>query len=70
MVQVSLRPVVWGLAAQMALGAVVLKTKEGREGFAWLGRQVEIFLDYVIAGVVFVFGDNYKDFFFALKVSP
>ncbi|PVD31673.1 hypothetical protein C0Q70_07091 [Pomacea canaliculata] len=69
-VQVSLRPVVWGLAAQMALGAVVLKTKEGREGFAWLGRQVEIFLDYVIAGVVFVFGDNYKDFFFALKLMP
>ncbi|KAK7474511.1 hypothetical protein BaRGS_00034265, partial [Batillaria attramentaria] len=67
---ISLRPVVWGVGAQLCVGVVVLKTAAGRDAFEWLGHQVELFLDYVTAGVLFVFGEKYKDFFFAFKLMP
>ena len=36
--------------------------------FKWLGDRVTEFLEYTVAGIVFVFGDKYYDHFFAMKV--
>ncbi|GFR82757.1 sodium/nucleoside cotransporter [Elysia marginata] len=54
--QVNWRPVIWGLALQMCLGLLTLRTGPGRECFQYLGKQMEDFLDHVLAGVLFVFG--------------
>ncbi|XP_078338478.1 sodium/nucleoside cotransporter 2-like isoform X2 [Crassostrea virginica] len=64
------RPVVWGLTLQFLLGLFVLRTNVGQQTFSFLGKQVEHFLSHVIAGVEFVFGDNYKDFEFVFKLMP
>ena len=66
--QIDPRPVVWGLTLQFLLGLFVLRTNVGQQTFSFLGKQVEHFLSHVIAGVEFVFGDNYKDFEFVFKV--
>ncbi|XP_062590774.1 sodium/nucleoside cotransporter 2-like [Saccostrea cucullata] len=68
--KVDPRPVVWGLTLQFLLGLFVLRTSIGQETFSFLGKQVENFLSHVIAGVEFVFGENYKDFEFAFKLMP
>ncbi|XP_061196532.1 sodium/nucleoside cotransporter 2-like [Saccostrea echinata] len=68
--KVDPRPVVWGLTLQVLLGLFVLRTSIGQETFSFLGKQVENFLSHVIAGVEFVFGENYKDFEFAFKLMP
>ncbi|XP_059149682.1 uncharacterized transporter YutK-like [Physella acuta] len=68
--KVKWRPVIWGLAMQMVLGLVVLRTAVGANVFSFLGHQIEIFLSYVNAGVLFVFGDRYEDFYFAFKLMP
>lgn len=64
------RPVVWGLALQFFLGLFVLRTNVGQQTFSFLGKQVEHFLSHVVAGVEFVFGENYMDFEFAFKLMP
>eukprot|EP00105_Crassostrea_gigas_P038355 XP_019922503.1 PREDICTED: solute carrier family 28 member 3-like [Crassostrea gigas] len=64
------RPVVWGLTLQFLLGLFVLRTNVGQQTFSFLGKQVEHFLSHVIAGVEFVFGENYVDFEFAFKLMP
>lgn len=64
------RPVVWGLTLQFLLGLFVLRTNVGQQAFSFLGKQVEHFLSHVIAGVEFVFGENYVDFEFAFKLMP
>ena len=66
--QINWRPVVWGLALQMCLGLLTLRTGPGRESFQFLGRQMEAFLNHVMDGVLFVFGEKYEDFFFIFKV--
>lgn len=59
----------WGLTLQFLLGLFVLRTNVGQQTFSFLGKQVEHFLSHVIAGVEFVFGENYVDFEFAFKVD-
>ena len=56
------------MALQMGLGIVTLRTGPGRDCFQYIGSQMESFLDHVLAGVLFVFGDKYQDFFFIFKV--
>ncbi|RUS86784.1 hypothetical protein EGW08_005444, partial [Elysia chlorotica] len=68
--KINWRPVVWGLALQVALAVLTLRTRPGREGFRYLGQQMEHFLEHVLAGVLFVFGDKYTDFFFIFKLMP
>ncbi|XP_070204286.1 solute carrier family 28 member 3-like isoform X2 [Littorina saxatilis] len=68
--KICLRPVVWGLGAQLCLGVLVLKTTTGGAVLRWLGHQVELFLNNVTAGVSFVFGEKYEDFLFAFKLMP
>ncbi|XP_054631794.1 sodium/nucleoside cotransporter 1 [Dunckerocampus dactyliophorus] len=54
---VTWRPVFWGLGLQFCIGLFVIRTQPGLVAFQWLGRQVQIFLDYTKEGSSFVFGD-------------
>lgn len=64
------RVVVGGLAIQLTLVLLILKTTKGRQLFAWLGETFTKLLDFVDEGCVIVFGDNFRDFYFAFKVLP
>lgn len=64
------RVVVGGLAIQLALVLLILKTKKGAQTFKWLGETFTKLLDFVDEGCVIVFGDNFRDFYFAFKVLP
>ena len=64
------RPVLWGIALQLILALFILRTPVGLEMFQFLGDLVNRFLDFSDAGASFVFGENFKDFYFAFKVLP
>ncbi|XP_044876842.1 solute carrier family 28 member 3 isoform X2 [Mauremys mutica] len=68
--KVAWRPVFWGIGLQFILGLVTLRTKAGFDVFNWLGRQIQIFLEYSDDGAKFVFGEKYTDHLFAFKVLP
>ncbi|XP_064901956.1 solute carrier family 28 member 3 isoform X2 [Columba livia] len=64
------RPVFSGIAMQFLLGILVMRTSVGFDMFNWLGIQIQTFLEYADAGAKFVFGEKYRDHFFAFKVLP
>lgn len=66
--RVNWHTVFWGIALQYVFALLILRTREGYETFKWLGDRVTEFLEYTMAGVLFVFGDKYYDHFFAMKV--
>uniref|UniRef100_A0A8C5F0Z9 Solute carrier family 28 member 3 n=1 Tax=Gopherus evgoodei TaxID=1825980 RepID=A0A8C5F0Z9_9SAUR len=68
--KVAWRPVFWGIGLQFILGLVTLRTKAGFDVFNWLGRQIQIFLEYSDDGAKFVFDEKYTDHLFAFKVLP
>ncbi|XP_038124645.1 sodium/nucleoside cotransporter 1 [Cyprinodon tularosa] len=63
------RPVFWGLGIQFCIGLFVIRTQPGLVAFDWLGKQVQIFLDYTKEGSGFVFGDLINDIF-AFQALP
>jgi concentrative nucleoside transporter, CNT family len=64
------KPVLWGIALQIIFALLILRTAIGLSIFQFLGDVVTRFLDFSDAGASFVFGENFKDFFFAFKVLP
>ncbi len=64
------QPVLWGFALQLAFALIILRTAVGFRVFSWLGSGVGAFLNFSDAGALFVFGENFQDFFFAFKVLP
>jgi CNT family concentrative nucleoside transporter len=64
------RPVAVGSALQIVFALFILRTEIGRRIFDAAGRVVNRFLDFTDAGASFVFGDNFRDFYFAFKVLP
>ncbi|XP_064496961.1 solute carrier family 28 member 3 isoform X1 [Pseudopipra pipra] len=68
--RVAWRPVLSGIGMQFILGLLILRTKVGFDVFNWLGMQIQTFLEYSDTGAKFVFGEKYKDHFFAFKVLP
>ncbi|MED6236236.1 hypothetical protein ATANTOWER_006251, partial [Ataeniobius toweri] len=66
---VSWRPVVWGLGLEFCIGLFIIRTQPGLIAFDWLGRQVQIFLDYTKEGSSFVFGDLIHNIF-AFQTLP
>lgn len=58
----------WGLIIQFCLGLFILRTRAGFDAFSWIGNLARVFIDYVTAGVIFLFGKSYGDHFFAFKV--
>ncbi|MCC5627234.1 NupC/NupG family nucleoside CNT transporter [Nostoc sphaeroides CHAB 2801] len=64
------RVVAWGLGFEFALALVILKTPWGLTVFKSLGDIVSQFLAFSDVGAKFVFGENFKDHFFAFQVLP
>lgn len=64
------RVVLWGLALQLLLAAVILRTGPGQAAFVQIGRVFEALLGFVDHGSRFVFGPQYDQFYFAFKVLP
>ncbi|MGD1874013.1 MAG: NupC/NupG family nucleoside CNT transporter [Mastigocoleus sp.] len=64
------KPVLWGIALQLTLGVLILKTTPGYTAFKFLGDAVNQFLNFSDAGAKFVFGDNFEEHFVAFKVLP
>ncbi|XP_017400969.1 sodium/nucleoside cotransporter 2 isoform X1 [Cebus imitator] len=67
---VSWRAVFWGLGLQFVFGILVIRTDLGYNAFKWLGEQVQIFLNYTVAGSSFVFGDILVKDVFAFQALP
>jgi CNT family concentrative nucleoside transporter len=59
-----------GLGLQFTFAILVLKTGPGLWLFKNLGDLVVGFLNNADKGASFVFGENFKTFFFAFKVLP
>ncbi|CAF1154389.1 unnamed protein product, partial [Didymodactylos carnosus] len=51
------------------LATFVIRISVGYEFFNFLGNEVSKFINYVEAGAVFVYGENYEDHFFAFRVT-
>ncbi len=64
------RVVVGGLILQFVFAFLVLKTGPGQAVFEHLGHVFTLLLGFVDAGSEFVFGPNFRDFFFVFKVLP
>ncbi|MFN6463980.1 MAG: NupC/NupG family nucleoside CNT transporter [Nostoc sp. DedVER02] len=64
------RIVAWGLGLEFALALVILRTPWGLNVFKFLGDFVSNFLAFSDVGAKFVFGENFKDHFFAFQVLP
>ncbi|MBP1642514.1 MAG: nucleoside transporter [Acidobacteria bacterium] len=64
------RTVVVGTALQVVFALVILRTEVGRQVFDWIGTVITRFLDFTDAGASFVFGEKFKEFYFAFKVLP
>ncbi|XP_042543530.1 sodium/nucleoside cotransporter 2 [Dipodomys spectabilis] len=67
---VSWRTVFWGLGLQFVFGIVVIRTDPGFKAFQWLGEQIQIFLNYTVAGSSFVFGEELIQNVFAFQSLP
>ncbi len=64
------RIVAWGLGLEFVFALVILKTPWGLTVFKSLGDFVSQFLAFSDVGAKFVFGENFKDHFFAFQVLP
>ncbi|MFM7426236.1 MAG: NupC/NupG family nucleoside CNT transporter, partial [Elainella sp.] len=67
---INWRTVAWGFALQFLLGMFVLLIPFGFTIFNALGNLVTTFLGFSDAGAEFVFGETFRDHFFAFKVMP
>ena len=64
------RPVAMGTGLQIFFALIILKTEFGRNVFDVVGAGITRFLDFTDAGASFVFGERFKEFYFAFKVLP
>lgn len=64
------RTIAWGLGLEFLIAIFVLKTPWGLGIFKALGEAVTQFLGFAEVGAKFVFGDNFKDHFFAFQILP
>ena len=62
--------VLWGIALQLILGVLLLKSAIGLRIFQFLGSVVEEFLNFSDAGAKLVFGDGFEEHFIAFKILP
>ncbi|MFH1176590.1 MAG: NupC/NupG family nucleoside CNT transporter [Acidobacteriota bacterium] len=64
------RTVLWGIALQVLVAVLIIKTPMGFEFFRRVGGLTKHFLDFSDAGARFVFGESFTDHLFAFKVLP
>jgi CNT family concentrative nucleoside transporter len=65
---INWRTVIVGTLLQVVFAVVILKTPWGQAFFLWMSDVVTAFLDFADAGSQFIFGDDFKDHYFAFKV--
>lgn len=65
--RVRWRPILWGGLIQICFGLFILRTEAGFQAFNWAGNIAQTFINYVDAGVEFVYGPNWADHSFAFK---
>lgn len=68
--RVDLRIIVGGLCLQFLLGFLILKTEPGAFLFGYAKDLATLIIDLSDHGAKFLFGDNFKEHFFAFKVLP
>jgi CNT family concentrative nucleoside transporter len=64
------RVIIGGVGLQLLFALIILKTTPGNIAFQAVGDFFTAVLDYVDAGSLFVFGEKFRDHFFAFKVLP
>lgn len=64
------RTIAWGMGLEFVFALLILKTPGGLSVFKSLGDIISNFLAFSDEGAKFVFGENFKDHFFAFKVLP
>ena len=64
------RTVFWGVALQLILGVLILKSEIGLTVFQFLGSTISQFLDFSDQGAKLVFGDGFEEHFIAFKILP
>ena len=62
--------VLWGIALQLILGILILRSPVGLTVFQFLGSIVRQFLDFSDEGAKLVFGDGFEEHFIAFKILP
>jgi CNT family concentrative nucleoside transporter len=68
--RINWRVVIVGTLLQLLFAIVILRTALGGKVFDVVGDAVTGFLDLADRGSIFVFGENFRDHFFAFKVLP
>ncbi len=68
--KINWRLVVLGTGAQILFALIILRTSGGRAIFDGMGRVVTSFLDISDYGAIFLFGEDFREHFFAFKVLP
>ncbi len=64
------RVVIGGLLCQLVLVGLILGTSAGRDLFENLGQAFNVLLGFVDEGCALVFGDRFREFYFAFRVLP
>ena len=68
--RVDFRVVMWGTVLQFVFALVVFKFPLGKQFFLWLNDVVTALLDFTNEGSAFVFGQGFREHFFAFSVLP
>lgn len=66
----QVRVVLGGLLLQFGLALLILRTRPGQLVFDRIGKFFERLLEFVDAGSMFVFGEQFEEHAFAFKVLP
>ncbi|XP_070538754.1 solute carrier family 28 member 3-like [Ptychodera flava] len=67
---VKWRSVLWGVGLQFVFALFVLRTYFGYKLFEWIGDFMQVFLSFADHGAEFVFGENFRDHYFAFAILP
>ncbi|XP_070538776.1 solute carrier family 28 member 3-like [Ptychodera flava] len=64
------RSVFWGLGLQFLFALFILRTYFGYKLFEWIGDFMQVFLSFADHGAEFVFGEDFRDHYFAFVILP
>ncbi len=64
------QPVLWGIALQLILGILIIRTQPGFIAFQFFGEVMQQLLNFSDAGAKFVFGEKFQEQFVAFKILP
>eukprot|EP01134_Creolimax_fragrantissima_P000099 CFRG0099T1 len=59
-----------GMALQFIFGVIILGTTWGSDAFQYIGDRVADFLAFSFDGSIFLFGDGFREHYFAFAVLP